>query len=248
MVLALLATVAGVTLFPRLGSSGVTSTGGQTTVEAIIAGSYPSAQDKQGTGGVQVTVRGLFVLYVHNESDGDWHVAVTDGKVATFITEIIPRDQAAEGRPLPGTTIDETGTPFCDSFHQNDNWHGFTCWEIHPITAWRLSAQSLNLTTTTVLPELNVSISYASDPVAVGSNQTIYLRLSALEGAVANQVLFVHVDYASGTTKEDFTCETLSDGSCSVSWTIARDAGPGTYGVTVDVGGQDFESTFVVTA
>lgn len=235
----------GTVLFYKL-NQGESSTA-SATIEEIIAGEFPSAQDKQGTGGVPVTVRGLFVIYVHNESDGDWHVAVTDGKVPVFITEIIPADQAAEGRPLAGTTIDETGTPFCDSFHQNDNWHGYTCWEIHPVTDWKLSSQTVTMTTTPGnLQGLNVSVSYSSNPIAPGSYQNITVGVFDSEGVVANQTVFIHVDYASGSTTQDFTCETYNDGTCSVSWMIGNDATPGTFGVTVDVNGIDFESTFGV--
>ncbi len=227
---------------------GPSTTGSGTTIEDILAGKYPSALDKQGTGGVSVSVRTLFVLYVHNESDGDWHVGVTDGRVPVFITEIIPRDQALEGRPQAGTTIDETGTPFCDAYHQNENWHGYTCWEIHPVTAWHLSAQNLTVTTmATDLQGLNLSVSYAQNPIASGAEQNITVKVFDSDGPVVNQTVFVHVDYPSGITKYDFTCETYDDGACSVHWVIGLNATSGTYGVTVDVNGREYRSVFEVT-
>lgn len=131
----------GVNSFPRVATGdGRTAQPQLTTIEQVISGRYPSGLDKQGTGGVTVEVRGLTVLYVNNESDGDWHVAVRDRNVSVFITEIIPRDQAALGRPAPGSLIDEVGVPYCDVQHENESWHGDTCWEIHPVTAWSLSA------------------------------------------------------------------------------------------------------------
>jgi len=109
------------------------------TLSEIISGAFPSATDKQGTGGVTVTVDGLTVLYVRNESDGDWHVGVTDGNYNIFITEITPAYQSALVRPVPGTVIDETGIVYCDTNHQTEAWHGNTCWEIHPVTSWHIS-------------------------------------------------------------------------------------------------------------
>lgn len=120
------------------GNTSTTNTPG-VTLEDIIAGKFPSATDKQGTGGVVVTVDNLLVLYVHTESDGDWHVAVTDGTVAVFITEITPAYQSSLGMPLAGSTIDETGISYCDTNHQTASWHGNTCWEIHPIISWQPS-------------------------------------------------------------------------------------------------------------
>ena len=123
----------------RSGGSEKSATPSITTLERIIAGQFPTATDKQGTGGVSVTVRDLRVLYVSNESDGDWHVAVTDGRVSVFITEITPPYQSLLGRPTANATIDEIGIAFCDTFHENESWHGDTCWEIHPITSWSSS-------------------------------------------------------------------------------------------------------------
>jgi hypothetical protein len=83
-----------------------------------------------------------------DELDGDWHVAVTDGNQSVFITEIIPSDQQALGRPTAGTFIDETGTPYCDVPHENEAWHGYTCWEIHPVKLWALSGSTATTSTT----------------------------------------------------------------------------------------------------
>lgn len=139
-----------ITLLPRgpATTHSFTHYNGGVTLQDIIAGKFPSATDKQGTSGVNVTVRGLYVLYVMNELDGDWHVAVTDGNQSIFITEIIPSDQQALGRPAAGTVIDETGIAYCDVQHENEAWHGNTCWEIHPVTFWVLSGSGTTISTT----------------------------------------------------------------------------------------------------
>ena len=108
-----------------------------TTLEEIIAGNFPSAIDKSGTGGVLVQVENLTVFLVLTAGDGDWHVHVTDGKQPRFVTEIIPRDQASLQMPKVGQIITEIGTPYCDREHKNAGWHGLTCWEIHPVTDWQ---------------------------------------------------------------------------------------------------------------
>jgi hypothetical protein len=108
-----------------------------TTIQAIAAGRFKSAIDKQGHGGVLVRVGNLRVLKLVPNEDGDIHVVVTDGRMPTFITEIIPRDQnAGVTRPYIGSIIEETGTAYFDvEAHVPD--HEYTPWEIHPVTSWR---------------------------------------------------------------------------------------------------------------
>lgn len=89
----------------------------------------------------------LKVSLVTDESDGDWHLNVTDGKVLVFITEVTPYWQVhGVERPAVGLIINEVGYPYCDTVHSTEAWHGYTCWEIHPVIKWNLhngSPQSL---------------------------------------------------------------------------------------------------------
>ncbi len=221
----------------------------QTTLEDLIAGKFATAVDKEGTGGVVVTVRDLRVLYVRDESDGDWHVAVTDGRVPVFITEIIPRDQLREGRPHPGTVVDETGVPYCDTAHQTEAWHDSTCWEIHPVTSWELSAGNPEVPTTTYAgSNVNASFSYGQNPIARGSTQTITVTVNDSDGLVAGVVVYLRVTYASQATTKDLQCTTLTTGACSVSWLIGATSDPGVFGVEAGVNDQTFSSSFEVTS
>jgi hypothetical protein len=109
----------------------------KTTIQAIAASKFKSGIDKQGHGGVLVRVGNLRVLKIVPNEDGDLHVVVTDGKMPTFITEIIPRDQnAGVTRPYIGSIIEETGTAYFD-VEANVPDHEYTPWEIHPVTSWR---------------------------------------------------------------------------------------------------------------
>jgi hypothetical protein len=222
---------------------------GATTLETIVTGRYPTALDKRGTGGVTVTVRDLLVLYVRDESDGDWHVGVTDGNISIFITEITPSYQQALGRPVVGTVIDETGIAYCDTFHQAEAWHGNTCWEIHPITSWQLSAGNPIVHSKSYAgSNLNAAFAYAENPIARGSVQTITIHVTDSEGIIAGVPVAVQVDYASGLTTKSFQCTTGSDGNCKVSWQIGSTSDPGTFTVKATVVGLDFSSSFEVTS
>jgi len=217
-------------------------------LEDLIGGKFPSGLDKRGTGGVTVTVRNLQVLYVRTESDGDWHVAVTDGQVQVFITEIIPQDQPVLGMPPVGLLIDETGVPYCDTVHETESWHGNTCWEIHPVTAWHPSSTTVTRTlVSTIKPLLGVAVSYGLNPIPRGSIQTISVQVGDSDGAVSGSTVGIEVDYASGYTTRNFTCTTSQDGSCSISWTIGGNSNSGTFTVTITIYGEQFYSSFVVT-
>ncbi len=226
-----------------------TMNGTVTTLQDLIDGKFPTASDKQGTGGVLVTVGGLEVLYVRTESDGDWHVAVSDGKVQVFITEITPSYQSALGEPPVGSVIDETGVPFCDTVHETESWHGNTCWEIHPVTSWHLSGATISarVANRTPLP-LSVTISYAANPIQRGSTQTIGVSLHDSDGPIPNAVTSIEVNYASGYTVHNFSCTTSTDGSCSATWGIGGTSTPGVFNVIVELEGQTFYSSFVVVS
>src|SRR5712691_338190 len=221
---------------------------GTVTLSDLITGKFHTALDKAGTGGVTVTVTNLQVIYLRTESDGDWHVAVTDGVIPVFITEITPSYQAALGQPQAGSIIQETGIAYCDTVHERESWHGNTCWEIHPVTSWNVVGTSAMTVTTKVNGGLQASISYAQDPIPRGSAQAITIRAQDSDGPVVGAVVSVEVDYASGSTSHTFSCTTSASGSCSVTWTIGSTSTPGTFQVIVDLERAEFLSTFTVTA
>src|SRR3989442_6627440 len=74
-----------------------TKIAGTATLNDLIAGKFPTALDKAGTGGVKVTVTNMQINFVRNENDGGLDVAVTEGGIPGFITEINAPYQAKIG-------------------------------------------------------------------------------------------------------------------------------------------------------
>ena len=120
--------------FSGYGLDGLEANATKTTLEQILSGRFPTSLNKLGENGTVVKVNSLRVVEVMRAIDGDVHVHVSDGNVSLFVTEITPYWQL-HGVALPkvGDFINITGVIFCDSVHQTEEWHGKTCWEIHPV-------------------------------------------------------------------------------------------------------------------
>jgi hypothetical protein len=74
---------------------------------------------------------------IMEEADGDWPVYIRAPTYDHIIAEIIPRDQMAEGQPPIGVPLVVWGITYCDVEHQYAAWHGYTCWEVHPMISWQ---------------------------------------------------------------------------------------------------------------
>jgi len=66
---------------------------------------------------------------VNKESDGDWHIALTDGG-KLVVCEIIPELPMKQGHPKKGDKIRIWGV--C----REDKWHGW--FELHPVVGWEI--------------------------------------------------------------------------------------------------------------
>lgn len=229
---------------PRQGSSTQTFGGQAVTIQELMAGEYPSAVDKNGTLGTSVTVLALRVLYVNNETDGDWHVGVTDGVVPVFITEITPAYQAVLGRPPVGSVVDESGRAFCDVQHENESWHGDTCWEVHPVTAWRISAGQTGGSSMTPLNNTGLSVGLREHELRPGTDQTISVEVRGFNAQSAPNAS-VMVSYPPGVSVS-LECEIGTGGSCSVTFPVDRLSALGTYAVRVQVGDEVVYTAFLV--
>jgi hypothetical protein len=141
LVLAVLAALAAGCVAPGLvpppAAPSPTTPAFATTLADVARGTFATASDKRGHGGTLVSVTGVVIdKILSEENDGDWHLYAHDATVARMVVEIVPEDQAAEGKPPTGVPLTLTGTPYCDQAHETESWHGSTCWEIHPVYAW----------------------------------------------------------------------------------------------------------------
>lgn len=71
---------------------------------------------------------------IHMEFDHDWKAAGYCGPNTTCDSHVLATETGADK-----TLIDFQGFIFWDSDHVNDASHSFSGWELHPITAWRIS-------------------------------------------------------------------------------------------------------------
>lgn len=167
-----------------------------TTLEDIISGKFPTASDKQGTNGILVEVDELTVTRIHKVFDGDWHVDVTDGKVRVFITELTPY-WLNHGVTVPtvGSVIDEIGYAYCDTEHENEAFHGNTCWEIHPVTKWSPHGVSTQDKTSTGVASLKSQefLSHKSEYCYFGTRVLVCLGETILRSGF--YVLFLRAYY-----------------------------------------------------
>jgi len=77
---------------------------------------------------------------IHSEIDHDWKAAQYCGPSTTC-------DDAALGSQTTSSTlIDFQGFIYWDPGNLNQQWHSFSGWEIHPLTAWRLHQSNPLLT------------------------------------------------------------------------------------------------------
>lgn len=99
-----------------------------------------------------VELHGVVVSDREASGDGDFTANLTDPSRAavasqpmgSIYAEIDTTWFAAKVAPplLPanGTKIDVQGFIFWDTAHTDADWHSFSGWELHPVSAWRLSS------------------------------------------------------------------------------------------------------------
>ncbi|HVH15539.1 MAG TPA: IPT/TIG domain-containing protein [Candidatus Angelobacter sp.] len=81
------------------------------------------------------TCRGI----IHVEFDGDWFAAGYCGAGTACDNNTLVH-QTVSGSLL--TLVDVQGFVYWDPGHLNETWHGFSGWELHPLTAWRIHQPS----------------------------------------------------------------------------------------------------------
>ncbi|HWY28418.1 MAG TPA: PKD domain-containing protein, partial [Candidatus Sulfotelmatobacter sp.] len=77
---------------------------------------------------------------IHSEIDHDWKAAHYCGTSTTC------DDAALSSQTTTSTLVDFQGFIYWDPGHLTEQWHSFSGWEIHPLTAWRLHQSNPSLT------------------------------------------------------------------------------------------------------
>jgi hypothetical protein len=74
------------------------------------------------------SITNAFMKAIHTEIDGTW----------------VKAGVAPAHPPAAGTKIDVQGFVYWDPGHVGERFHNFSGWEIHPLSAWRLSSGTTN--------------------------------------------------------------------------------------------------------
>jgi hypothetical protein len=136
----------------------------------------------------------------------------------------------APPRPTAGTTIDIQGFVFWDDFHLKDSWHLFSGWEIHPVSAWRLSS-----------PDFGVRANPSGLSAPAGSSATSEITVTSINGftgtvSLSDTVTSSSISIVQPTVSINPATVSLSTaGSAKATLTISTSliTTPGTYTITV---------------
>jgi len=112
-------------------------------------------------------------------------------KVHTEIDMNWEESGIAPSAPTSGSIIDVQGFVFWDDTHVSDSWHSFSGWEIHPLSAWRLSSSSSALTA-----------GFTYSPTTPTTGQTITFTASASGGTSPYSFSWSFGDGSTGTGSE----------------------------------------------
>ena len=104
---------------------------------------------------------------IHSEIDHDWKAAHYCGSSTTC------DDMALGSQTTTSTLIDVQGFVYWDPDHLTVQWHSFSGWEIHPLTAWRQHQSNQT-------PDFSISPSPSSFSVPPGASGTSTITLTSL--------------------------------------------------------------------
>jgi len=145
-------------------------------------------------------------------------------KVHTEIDMYWQKNGIAPPTPTSGSIIDVQGFVYWDDAHVSDSWHSFSGWEIHPLSAWRLSSSSSALTA-----------GFTYSPTTPTTGQTITFTASASGGTSPYSFSWSFGDSTIGTGNP--VTHSYSAGSYTVQLTVHDSASASTTATrTVNVG------------
>ena len=153
---------------------------------------------------------------IHSEIDHDWKTA---GYCGTGT--VCDNTTLATQTSYASTKIDVQGFVYWDPEHLSAGYHNYNGWEIHPLTAWRLSGQK----------DFSISTTPSSVSFAAGSTGTFNAIVSGQNGFTGTVTLSPS---ASPSTGFSVGCNptSISGGSGSSTCTM-NSPNPGSYTVTV---------------
>src|SRR6266516_664337 len=122
---------------------------------------------------------------IHVEIDGDWLAAGYCGPGTACDNNTLVKQTVQNSAT---TLIDIQGYVFWDKDHVADQWHQFSGWELHPLTAWRLHNST---------PPLATSFTYA--PTTPTTGQSVTFTSSTSGGTTPYTYSWNFGDGATGT-------------------------------------------------
>ena len=138
---------------------------------------------------------------IHMEFDHDWKAAgycgpntACDPHAMARATPAEPSSNCQKTPVPPACFIDVQGFVFFDTFHANDASHSFSGWEIHALTAWRISSTS---------PDFSLGASPSSLPILPGQSASSTITVNSLNsftGSVSFTTAVVSQSNSSGPT------------------------------------------------
>jgi len=152
---------------------------------------------------------------IHSEIDHDWLAA---GYCGTS-TACDPSALASQ-TSYASTKIDIQGFVYWDPSHLSAGYHNYNGWEIHPLTAWRLSGQK----------DFSISTTPSSVSFAAGSTGTFSAIVSGQNGFTGT----VSLTTSASPSGLSVSCNptSISGGSGSSTCTM-NSPSPGSYSVTI---------------
>ncbi|HVH14466.1 MAG TPA: hypothetical protein VNA15_01950, partial [Candidatus Angelobacter sp.] len=137
---------------------------------------------------------------IHTEFDQDWQGAGYCGP-GTVCDPAQAQSQIVGG----STYIDVQGFVYWDPAHVTEQWHAFSGWELHPLTAWRISGSVQSA-------DYSVSLNPTSLIMQAGASATSTVTLSSLNGFTGTITLGTSVSPSGPTASLSSTTVVLSSG------------------------------------
>ncbi len=161
---------------------------------------------------------------IHTEFDQDWQGAAYCGP-----STVCDPAQAQSQIIAQSTYIDVQGFIFWDPDHVTTQWHSFSGWELHPLTAWRMHQSSTQ-------PDFSVSASPSSMFLNQGSSAATTVTVTSLNGFSGTVNLGANVSPSGPTFSLASNSLTVtSGGSASTTLTVSASNSTtvGSYSITL---------------